>query len=254
MKILSNSFLSVLVILSLSCQKIYLDPRAYVANEKAKVTLKNQNFSDAQDFLLRSLRFAPFQSEVHLNLGYLQEISKDPEKAMKSYKNAQVYALAYSPTPVPLYYGLYNEAQLLGQQKKVDEALIAYQKALTIYPPSKEIKHNIELLIQMQQQQQSGQGQGDNKDQKPNDKKDQKQSKDQKKDQQKDQKEDKGKDPDQKKEYADSPKYKPRPFKGEDLSEGDVKKILGELKQQEQKIRSQFNRKQTKEQPRDKDW
>lgn len=250
MKHLSRALFVAIATLSFSCQMKFLDPRAYVTNENAKNAVKNQNFSEAQDFLIQALRFAPFQSEVHLNLGHLQEISKDPDKAMKSYKNAQGYATA----PVPLYYGLYNEAQLLGQQKKVDEALIAYQKALEIYPPSQEIKHNIELLIQMQQQQQNGQGQGDNQNQKQNDKKDQNQSKNQNKDQQNDPKDDKGKDPDQKKEYADSPKYKPRSFKGEDLSEADVKKILGELKQQEQKIRSQFNRKQVKEQPRDKDW
>ena len=33
-----------------------------------------------------------------------------------------------------------------------------------------------------------------------------------------------------------------------------VKKILEELKQQEQKIRAEYNRKGAKERPRDKDW
>ena len=43
-------------------------------------------------------------------------------------------------------------------------------------------------------------------------------------------------------------------FKGE-LSRGDVKKILDEIKQQEQKIRAEYNKKNDyKERPRDKDW
>jgi len=38
------------------------------------------------------------------------------------------------------------------------------------------------------------------------------------------------------------------------LSPSDVNKILGELKQQEQRIRGEYNRKEAKEPPRGKDW
>ena len=51
-----------------------------------------------------------------------------------------------------------------------------------------------------------------------------------------------------------SPKYKPRPFQGDQLSEGDVKKILGELRSQEQKIRANYDKKERKEKKNDKDW
>lgn len=51
-----------------------------------------------------------------------------------------------------------------------------------------------------------------------------------------------------------SPKYQPRPFKGDELSEGDVKKILGELRNQEQKIRANFDKRERKENRNEKDW
>jgi hypothetical protein len=122
-------------------------------------------------------------------------------------------------------------------------------------PSSKEVKINIELLIQSQQKS----GKSDDKDNK--DKKDSKDKDKNGKDQQPkegDGKEDKenkdGKDDKVDKKYKDSAKYKPRPFDGKDLNEGDVKKILGEIKQQESKIRAEYNRKEMKERPRDKDW
>ena len=59
---------------------------------------------------------------------------------------------------------------------------------------------------------------------------------------------------DQKQGYEPNAKYKPRPFQGEELSEGDVKKILGELKNQEQRISANFEKKERKEKKNDKDW
>ena len=143
----------------------------------------------------------------------------------------------------------FNQAQLLGKAKKVDEALELYQKCLDIVPTSKEVKINIELLTQSQQgkggsdqQQNKDQNQKGNQNQQQQNKdgKDQKDQKDQNKDG------DDKKDEQQKKEYQNSAKYKPRPFNGKELSEGDVKKILGEIKQQESKIRAEFNRKEVK--------
>jgi hypothetical protein len=126
-----------------------------------------------------------------------------------------------------------------------------YQKALEIIPSSNEVKTNIELLIQQQQGQSGGEGQQNQPQQG-----DQQQNQDQKNQEGKDQKDQKDQEQDQKegKQKQQSQKYKPRPFNGKELSEGDVKKILGELKQQEEKIRAEYNRKDVKEQPRDKDW
>jgi tetratricopeptide (TPR) repeat protein len=242
--------------------------KSLILSRQGNQQLKAQNYSSAFDTYVKALEFDPFASEIHLDLGLTYEGQQQPDKAMPSYQNA----LKYAKTGEMKFMSLFNQAQLLGKDKKVDEALELYQKALAFDPTSNEVKTNIELLIQMQQQQQKDgkddKDQKDPKDQKDNKDKnqDQKDGKDNKdknqdqKDQGKENKDDQGKDDKEKKDknekpqYGKNQKYKPRPFKGEELSEGDVKKILGEIKQQEQKIRSEYNRKEMKEQPRDKDW
>ncbi|WP_413560433.1 tetratricopeptide repeat protein [Bdellovibrio sp. HCB209] len=223
-------------------------------NREGNADLTKQNFQGANTKYIEALRFNPFLSRLHNNLGLSFEGLQQAEKAQQSYAESGRLAEALKDREM-MFVARFNEAQLLGKAKKVDEAIALYQKALEIVPDSKETKTNIELLIQ---QQQGGGGQGENKDKKENqDGKGDQQQQDQKgdQDQNKDQKDD-GKDgKDQKdKQYQNSPKYKPRPFAGKELSEADVKKILGEIKQQESKIRADYNRKEVKEQPRDKDW
>ncbi len=208
---------------------------------------------------VEALQYDPFLGSLHLNLGFSLELMEQADKALKSYREAEKLAMAEKNLPL-LFVSRFNQAQLLGKAKQVDEAIAKYQQALEVAPSSKEVKTNIELLIQSQQG--GGQGEGENKDSKGDqDKKDQGQgqgdqkkqdpSEGDKKDEQ-DKKDQKEKDPNQGPQKSE--KYKPRPFKGNELSEGDVKKILGELKQQEEKIRAEYNKKETKEQPRDKDW
>lgn len=259
-------FFPLIAVALIGCDK-YPHLETLDANRQGSKLLQGQNAQGALDQYLKGLRFNPFQPELHLNLGLSFEILQQNEKAMSSYKEAERLALESKNYQV-LFMALFNQAQLLAKDKKVDEAIATYQKALELIPSSKEVKTNIELLTQQQQGQ--GGGDGDNKDQKDQDQKDKDQqnkdgdSKDQKDpkdgDQKKDDKDKDGKDkedknkPEKPKQMQGSPKYKPRPFEGKELSEGDVKKILGELKQQEEKIRAEFNRKEVKEQPRDKDW
>lgn len=258
-------FFPLIAVTLIGCDK-YPHLETLDANRQGSKLLQGQNAQGALDQYLKGLRFNPFQPELHLNLGLSFEVLQQNEKAMSSYKEAERLALESKNYQV-LFMALFNQAQLLAKDKKVDEAIATYQKALELIPSSKEVKTNIELLTQQQQGQ--GGGDGDNKDQKDQeqnkdqqnkdgDSKDQKDPKDgdqQKEDKDKDgkDKEDKNK-PEKPKQMQGSPKYKPRPFEGKELSEGDVKKILGELKQQEEKIRAEFNRKEVKEQPRDKDW
>jgi tetratricopeptide (TPR) repeat protein len=230
--------------------------KSLVLNRQGNQQFKAQNYTSAFDAYVKTLEYEPFAPEIHLDLGLSYEGQQQPEKALPSYQNA----LKYAKNDEMKFVSLFNQAQLSGKAKKVDEALELYQKALAFDPTSKEVKTNIELLIQMQQQQQKGGKDDKDKKQDQKDDKDQKDNKDNK--DQKDQKDDKGnedkdkdkKDKNEKPQYNQNQKYKPRPFKGQELSEGDVKKILGEIKQQEQKIRSEYNRKELKEQPRDKDW
>lgn len=213
-------------------------------NREGNKQLTAQTYQGAMEKYLEALRYDPFVGALHLNLGLTFEGGQQAEKALQSYKEAEILAEAEKNVPV-MFMARFNQAQLLGKAQKVDEALALYQKALELIPASEEVKTNIELLTQSQQ----GQGGQDNQDSKEGDQSQQNQ-KNQGEGQDKKEQDKK----DQPKEVQQSPKYKPRPFQGKELSEADVKKILGELKQQEEKIRAEYNRKELKEQPRDKDW
>lgn len=227
-------------------------------NREGNKQLKAQSLQAASDKYVEALRFNPFLPEIHSNLGLTFEMQQQADKAQQSYAEASRLADATHNEQMQ-FVARFNQAQLLGKAKKVDEAIALYQKALEIIPASKEAKTNIELLIQQQQGGGGGQGQ-DQKDQQGGQGNQQQQNKDNKDNKDNKNNQDQNKDQDQKdgekkdKQYQGSPKYKPRPFAGKELSEGDVKKILGEIKQQEGKIRAEYNRKEVKEQPRDKDW
>lgn len=220
---------------------VEVDPRTLMSNRAGNKALEKGQWMDAQRNYLEALAEDPFIAELHVNLGLTYQALKQGEPATQSYESAE----KWGRNPEVLFASRFNQGVLRAENKQIDPALASYQKALEVVPDSIETKTNIELLMQNQKGQ--GEGQDKNKDQQgnqgQNDQQDQKDSEGQ------DQKEKKNKEgPKQQ-----SPQYKPREFKGE-LSEGDVKKILGELKQQEQKIRGQFFRNENQEKPREKDW
>ena len=224
--------------------------------------IKKERYEDALVKYYALLEKEGTRGGTHSNIGVILNTIQKPEEALKSLQHALKLAETAQDNEL-VFQVQYNLGVYFGAQKKVPEALEHYQAALELVPESKEIKTNIELLIQQQQQDQQKNGKGDkdpnnpqnkgegeNKDeQKPGE--DQQNQKDQK--DENDQKEGKDKKEDQKKEG--SPKYQPRPFKGDQLSEGDVKKILGELKNQEQKIRANFDKKEKgKSKNNEKNW
>ncbi len=168
-------------------------------------------------------------SEVRMNLGLAFEMSGDLEKAEKAYNMADKFS---GEDKKLSFIAKYNVARVLGMQQKIPEALAKYQQALEIVPESKEVKVNIELLLRQQQgggggggddqQDKDGEGEGES-DQPPPDA---------------------------------PPKENPKnnEYKPQNLSKDDVKKILEELKNQEQNIREKEYKKGEKEQPKDKDW
>jgi tetratricopeptide (TPR) repeat protein len=240
-----------------SCQ--YTDLRAILINNKASKTIKEKSIDETQGSYLKALELEPLLPAVHSNLGSTYDVLKDPDKAMKLYKNAEEFTKSeldkkhQDPLTGPwelnslyttLFASQFNQGQLLARENKIDEALEKYQAALEINPNSVEVKTNIELLFQKQQGQ--GQGEGDSKSKDPN-------KDDKGKDPNKDPKDDE-KEGNQPKNFTSSPKYKPRDFKG-DLTKENVQKIFGEISQQEKKMRAQFSKQnQTKEAPREKDW
>lgn len=244
--------LSCLIFLSLTGCGIQGVPhlQSWQYNREAIKDLKETKSNEAFSKLLRALEYDPFLSPLHLNLGVTFEVLAQAEKALQAYREAESLALKSKDSEL-LFIARFNQGQLLGKVKQVDEALAKYQAALEVDPTSVPVKVNIELLIQ---QQKGGGGQGDkNKDKQEGDQdqKNQGQGEGEQKDQE-------PKEGDQEKDPQQAPqqsqKYKPREFSGKELSEGDVKKILGELKQQEERIRAEYNKKEAKEKPRDKDW
>jgi tetratricopeptide (TPR) repeat protein len=133
----------------------------------------------------------------------------------------------------------YQLGRIYAEEKKVVEALGAYQKALDIFPDSKEVTVNMELLIQ------GGGGGSDGENEEQDKNKDQQQ--------QKDGQDNKPKEEDPNKDDK-GPKPTPKPFDSKDLSKEDVRRILDELKRQEEQIRAKIDENKPKEQGLGKDW
>jgi tetratricopeptide (TPR) repeat protein len=224
--------------------------RVLELNKQGLELLKKQSYQAAQQKFAEALSIAPYSAELQVNLGLTFDGLSELDKAQQAYDLAAKLA----QSPETRFAAHFNIAEIYGRQKKVDEALKFYQLALQDNPDSLEAKTNIELLIQSQK---NGGGSGEKNDKdKKDDKKDDKKSdknKDQNKDDKKDQDGDKDKDQKDKQGYQKN-KPQPRPFKSEQLNQGDVKRILEELDRQEQRVRAEYNKKQIKEKPRDKDW
>lgn len=235
-------------------------------DQKAKKLSLNKKYDEALGLYSLLLGENQNQASLHSNLGVLLSMTDKTEEALKSLQLAKTLTDQQDPSKLK-FATRFNLGVFYAEKKNFEKALESYQMALEVDPSNKETKHNIELLIQQQQKDQNQKQQQQNKDQDQNKNKDQNQ--DQNKDQQNKDKEDQGKPEDQnkkddekdqqqpkdeKKEVQSSQRYKPRPFKGDQLSEGDVKKILGELRSQEQKIRANYDKKERKDTRNEKDW
>ena len=143
-----------------------LDMRAYYYSKKASKNIENQKKEEANQDNLKALEYEPELTLLQSNLGVTFDLNDKKEEAEKIFRGA----LKQAQTADEKYAILFNLGYLLGGQKKIAEALEAYQQALDLKPDSVEVKHNIELLIQQQQQdkkkQDNKQGQGESQDQK----------------------------------------------------------------------------------------
>lgn len=212
---------------------------------KARQALKDKNPEVALEFNLRVLENEPYSVQTHSNLGIIFDYLQKKDESGQSFDLALELVERYKDqlAPADLFQIYYNIGLRYQTAKNTEQALEFYQKALDINPSSNETKHNIELL--MQQQQGGGGGKGDDKNQ---------EGQGQKNEDPKDKEGKDKKDKDPEKEREQTSKYKPRPYQGDKLSEADVKKILGELSQQDKKIRANYNKKDRKEDKNAKDW
>lgn len=208
---------------------------SYLLNEKAVESLKAEENGEGLQSLVQALSEDPLNSKLHMNLGLVLMALDEPEQAAKSFSVAG----KIEKNKEMLFVAHFNAGVAFAAAKQVEKALQSYQKALEINPTSVEVKTNIELLLQSQQNQdQSGGGEGEpKKDQDQKDKGEGQGDQDQPPPQEQPQKQ-----------------KKPKEFKSEELTASDVKKILEELKSQEQGIRAKEYEKGPKERPSGKDW
>jgi Ca-activated chloride channel homolog len=209
---------------------------------------QTEDYGSAFDDFAKALSRDPFNPAFHLNLGDTFMKNGELDKAASEFE-----AVEGSPksTQQEKFKAMFNAGNAAVSAKDIPKALKYYQRALDYDPDSLEVKTNIELALASQQ----GGGKGDDKDQK--DKKDQKDQKlggDDKKqqDQNKDQNKDQQKEPDK----GPGPKPTPHGFKSQALNENDVRRILEELKRQEEEIRAKQykERRDTPEREIEKDW
>jgi len=221
-------------------------PQTFWHSLLSRWSMQKEAYPQAYDHTLKALETDPLSPELQINLGNAMEGMGSLSRARDAYASAEKLS---KDDALISFESRFNQAQAYGKEKKIEEALNYYQKALEIDPQSLVVKTNIELLL-------SGQGGGGGKGDKNKDK-------------------DKGKDSqegdqDKDKEQSNKPPHfdenrKQNPSNGkkspEDLSQGDIKKILEEIKQQEQKIRGDYYKQGNNEQKqkategkREKDW
>jgi Ca-activated chloride channel homolog len=217
--------------------------------------LKEDQFQKGFEVLSKGLAFDPQSSEMQNALGVLFLKTEQFDQAVAAFRTAESLAQSIEQQ----FSARFNLGVTYQSKKDIPLALEAYLSALEVYPESQETKVNIELLIQKMQskgqkgkkppkEKNQGEDQNEEQDQEDSDNneeedQDQKDSEESKKDQ--------AQDP---KRYKQSLKKEPKPFKSEDLSEADMKRILDELRNQEQKIRNEYNKKEQKEKRHEKDW
>jgi len=195
-------------------------------NNSAVRKLEKEDVVGAERLLLQALPEAPFDPVLRLNLGYVYEVQKKPDRAFKEYE-----AVLRSPTldDQLKYVAHFNAGNAAGQQQKKAEALKHYQAALALDPTAAEVKKNIEMLFK------GGQGQGKGK--KPDG-----------------EGKESNENQDQGKGDPQNEPNKPQDFKSQNLTKEDVRKIMEELKSQEKKIRALEHGSKGKEANPGKDW
>lgn len=210
------------------------------ANQKGVEALKKENNQQAYQSFLEGLSHSPMDPTLKLNLGFTFYLNEEYAKALKESRSVAQQAKDSDGR----FYGYFNAAKAAEKLKDIPLALSLYQKALAERPQSKEVKTNIELLFQ------GGEGEGEGEQQSENpENQDQKQPNEGSGEQ-----EQKNPPPEGKGQQPEQKKQQPKPFQSQELTDDDVRKILEELKDQENRIRANEMQKGAKEAPRDKDW
>lgn len=225
--------MSLLLLLStLSCSK------ASYLNNRGVLEAYFENSKESKEFFLEALTLEPNYFEARYNLA-LNDMTE--EQLANSYKELEyLEAAIVNSTNLStdiksqsLFKVYFAKAFIKGLLGEIPQALELYQNCLDIHPDSKDVKKNIELLLQGQQ----GEG-GD----KQSDEESDKSGKDGKNRSDKSKKGDESKD-------SEGEEMSDKDIKGRDdkslkrkkLSKKEVNQILKEIKKQESEIRSKEN-------------
>ena len=209
-------------------------PGVYESN-KGTWAVRQKDFVAAQEHYINALLEAPNFDEYRYNLSIanmanerLSDALKELNAIEEQFKQQKITKKDHSR----LFKLYFATAFVHGLTQNTDPALDYYQRALEIKPDSKEVKKNIELLIQQSQQQSSKDGKKSDKKGKSGKEQDDSQEKGADKNQEgkdKDQDEVKGQDEES--------------LKKKNLSKEEINQILKEIKEQESKVRAKENQK-----------
>lgn len=204
----------------------------------------------AYEEFLATLLVAPEDPVVQFNVGSSLQAFGDVEKSEKLYKQLLLSIDQHLKLSLPKeeqqewlkvkFAVLYNLGVFYQSKSEIDLALDSYQKALELLPDSKEVKTNIEMMF-------NGSGGGKGKDAPNKGNKDQQEGDGSGKDKKDGEQENKDDQPRTNESQKDE-------GEGKQLSTEDLKRIMEELKQQEQSIRSKVQRKGEKSEPKEKQW
>ncbi len=208
-------------------------------NNQAIGALKKNDSDTAEKKLLKALGADPFNPILHLNLGWLFEKEKKYNMAAREYESILRQNGRRPVSDELKFIAHFNAGNALAEKKDIPGALQQYQDALDLKPDSKKTKVNIELLFKGGKGQGGGSG-GKNKPKKNKNKGNKKQP-------------NKNRNKNQNQRYTNKGHPKPQ-FNSKDLTREDVKKILSEIKSEEQKVRARIYDTKTKTPPPLKDW
>ncbi len=211
-------------------------PSLVQKNNQALQGLLGKDTHKSRELLLQGLAEEPFSFELRMNLGLVYLAQEDYLRAAGEFLAA---AELFEESPDKRFQALFNLALARTAAGSVAGALEAYQKALQLEPNSLEVKQNIELLWQMVEGESQGDGEGDPQE-----------GQGDSEDGEGDEEQDSGEN--QSQNYQDSQPN--QTFESERLTPDDVRRIMEELKAQEQAIRAKELSQGGRDVPLEKDW
>lgn len=231
--------LLLLIIWIISGRAHAVSPDAVRKNNEGVENFRQEKYYEAYQQFTGGLAEAPLDPYIQLNLGLTFQRNEEPEKAYRAFLAAEELARRSNNEPAR-FYAHVDAGTSSAEGGNVDKALNHFQEALEIRPDDELVKENIEKLWQAQQ----GGGKGGKQQQ---DKKQQNKDSEGQDEQEKQQ-------PQQGQNQQEQKQQQPKPFDSKELTKDDVRKILEEIKNQEQKIRAEVYEGKAKDHPREKDW